>query len=141
SDFTGLALRLREAGKTVYGLGLQRTPQSLQNACDRFIALELLAADADSDEVDDAVAQNAGPTTTASGESSINLQSLLTKAVNATAGEDGWVNLAYFGSHLRRMNASFDPRTFGHAKLSSLVEAQRYLETVRRDGVLSVRVK
>lgn len=141
SDFTGLALRLREAGKTVYGLGLQRTPQSLQNACDRFIALELLAADAASDEVDDAVAQSGGPTTTAGGESSTNLQSLLTKAVNATAGEDGWVNLAYFGSHLRRMNASFDPRTFGHAKLSSLVEAQRYLETVRRDGVLSVRVK
>ena len=42
SDFTSLALRLRESGKVVYGLGRKRTPVSLQNACDKFIALEVL---------------------------------------------------------------------------------------------------
>ena len=56
SDFTGLALRLRESGKIVYGLGRQRTPQSLQNACDRFIALEVLGeepAEAAAERADD----------------------------------------------------------------------------------------
>jgi uncharacterized protein (TIGR00288 family) len=42
SDFTSLALRLRESGKVVYGLGGAKTPASLQNACDKFIRLELL---------------------------------------------------------------------------------------------------
>ena len=42
SDFTRLATRLRESGKTVYGLGRRRTPESLQAACDRFIFLEVL---------------------------------------------------------------------------------------------------
>ena len=32
SDFTSLATRLRESGKTVYGLGLRKTPESLRNA-------------------------------------------------------------------------------------------------------------
>ena len=40
SDFTRLAMRLRESGATVYGLGRRKTPQSFQTACDRFIFLE-----------------------------------------------------------------------------------------------------
>ena len=42
SDFTSLAIRLVEAGKTVYGLGRKKTPASLQNASTKFIGLELL---------------------------------------------------------------------------------------------------
>ena len=49
SDFTSLAMRLRESGKTVYGLGQQKTPSSLQNACDRFIMLEVLGTDSEDD--------------------------------------------------------------------------------------------
>jgi uncharacterized protein (TIGR00288 family) len=81
SDFTSLAVRLRESGKTVYGLGRRGTPVSLQNACDKFIALEVLGSEPEreADDEDDAPA--------------FNLQSLLTKAVNATAGDDGWTTL------------------------------------------------
>ena len=42
SDFTRLATRLRESGKTVYGIGRRRTPASLVAAVDRFIFLEVL---------------------------------------------------------------------------------------------------
>ena len=42
SDFTRLATRLRESGKTVYGLGRRRTPEALQSAVDKFIFLEVL---------------------------------------------------------------------------------------------------
>ena len=45
SDFTRLATRLRESGKTVYGLGLRKTPASLVAACDRFIYLEVLGSE------------------------------------------------------------------------------------------------
>jgi len=42
SDFTRLATRLREAGKTVIGMGERKTPKALISACDKFIYLEVL---------------------------------------------------------------------------------------------------
>ncbi len=42
SDFTKLAVRLRESGLQVYGFGEQKTPRSLIAACDKFIYIENL---------------------------------------------------------------------------------------------------
>src|SRR6185369_11831737 len=42
SDFTKLAIRLREAGMTVIGLGERKTPSPFIVACDKFIYLEIL---------------------------------------------------------------------------------------------------
>lgn len=42
SDFTKLAIRLREAGMLVVGMGEQKTPQSLVAACETFKYLDLL---------------------------------------------------------------------------------------------------
>lgn len=42
SDFTRLASRLREQGADVYGFGKQKTPESFQQACRRFIYTEKL---------------------------------------------------------------------------------------------------
>jgi uncharacterized protein (TIGR00288 family) len=137
SDFTSLALRLRESGKKVYGLGRKTTPPSLQNACDRFIALEVLMTEAQDEESDDKredeKAEEDAP--------SLNLQSALTKAVNAMADEEGWVTVSQIGNHLTRTHASFDPRNFGHSKLTALVQAQPYLETRGDAKRLEARLK
>lgn len=42
SDFTRLAMRLRESGKRVYGIGSRKTPEVFTNACDRFTFTEVL---------------------------------------------------------------------------------------------------
>ena len=42
SDFTKLAIRLREAGNLVVGMGEQKTPNSLVAACETFKYLDLL---------------------------------------------------------------------------------------------------
>jgi hypothetical protein len=42
SDFTRLAIRLREAGMKVIGIGEQKTPKPFISACDRFIFIEVL---------------------------------------------------------------------------------------------------
>lgn len=136
SDFTGLALRLRESGKVVYGLGRKRTPLSLQNACDRFIQLENLGETEDAGEAADAEADSEAEDTP-----KLNLQSVLVKAVNATADDDGWSTVSLMGNHLSRTHANFDPRTFGHGKLSSLVTAQSYLETEPEGRTIKVRLK
>lgn len=139
SDFTSLALRLRESGKVVYGLGRQRTAVSLQNACDRFIMLEVLGTEESrnqepDDEPDDGTESDEPA-------QQLNLQSVLTKAVNATADDDGWTTLGAIGNHLARSLPSWDTRTFGHSKLSSLVADQPYLETRPSGTHLQVALK
>ena len=42
SDFTKLAYRMKEAGKTVIGMGKQKTNESLAKACDEFKLLDLI---------------------------------------------------------------------------------------------------
>ncbi len=142
SDFTSLALRLRESGKKVYGLGRKTTPSSLQNACDRFIALEVLMAESVEEEpADKAAVAKTQDKPPAHEAPTINLQSALTKAINARAGDDGWVTVAELGNHLTRTHASFDPRNFGHTKLTALVAAQPYVETRGDAKRLEARLK
>jgi uncharacterized protein (TIGR00288 family) len=138
SDFTSLAIRLRESGKTVYGLGRRGTPVSLQNACDKFIALEVLGGDSGSSDGEDIERSSDQPDDDAP---VLNLQSVLTKAVNATADDDGWTTLGAIGNHLARSYPSFDPRTYGHTKLGSLVSDQPYLETRPAGNHLEVALK
>jgi uncharacterized protein (TIGR00288 family) len=141
SDFTRLATRLRESGKRVYGLGRRKTPESLRRAVDQFIFLEVLQ------EQDRAESAQTEPGPEAAGEPAgdaagrINLQSALTRAVNATSGDDGWSALGLVGQHLSRAHADFDPRDFGHQKLSTLVDQQPYLETRTEGSQRQVRLK
>jgi NYN domain/OST-HTH/LOTUS domain len=127
SDFTRLATRLRESGKTVYGLGRRRTPASLQAACDKFIFLEVLREEADPEEADDTDAEP--------GEDSLpDLRPALEAAVRSTAQEDGWAPLSAVGSYLGKTHASFDPRHYGFPRLSALADAQSYLDFEHPDG-------
>jgi hypothetical protein len=135
SDFTRLASRLRESGKTVYGVGRERTPRALQEACDQFLLLELLgtADAAPANEIDEVggepdEADEAGETSEAEAAPDLpNLQSLLTRAVNNAAGEDGWANLSSLGTNLRRLFSAFEPKRYGFDTLLPLVDAQPFL--------------
>jgi hypothetical protein len=48
---------------------------------------------------------------------------LLKKAFNRTVREDGWAHLSEFGSHLKQLDTSFDPKIHGFEKLSELIKA------------------
>lgn len=144
SDFTRLATRLRESGKRVYGLGMRKTPESLRRAVDQFIFLELLTEQTEQDKNPEDGPPDEGrsaPSSDDSPEQTINLQSALTKAVNATSGDDGWSTLGTIGQHLSRAHADFDPRAFGHQKLSTLVEEQPYLETRSEGSMVQARLR
>ncbi len=131
SDFTRLVTRLRESGRTVYGLGRRRTPQSLVAACDKFIYLEVLGhdeeggAERDTDEAD-----TPGEDVPALPE----VGPLLTSAVEATSNDDGWAHLGAVGSFLTTRHASFDSRNYGFSKLIALVRAQPDLEVEQSTG-------
>ena len=42
SDFTPLAIRLRESGMYVIGIGEEKTPKAFVQACDKFIRIEVI---------------------------------------------------------------------------------------------------
>ena len=138
SDFTRLATRLRESGKRVYGFGRRKTPESLRRAVDQFTFLEVLAEQDHQNETDDGAVAPAAP---AGDAPTINLQSALTRAINAVSGDDGWATLGTVGQHLARAHADFDPRDFGHQKLSSLVAEQPYLQTRTEGSRTQVRLR
>ena len=127
SDFTRLATRLRESGKTVYGLGRRRTPASLVAACDRFIYLQVLgheeaSADAESEPDDEAAALIP------------QLRPILTAAVDSTSADDGWTTLSAVGTHISKNNPSFDSRNYGFQKLVELARAQDYVDVEQNPG-------
>jgi uncharacterized protein (TIGR00288 family) len=151
SDFTSLAHRLRESGKTVYVLGENKAPDALKYACDKFIDLEVVHSeersdddqdDEDDDRRDDA-RDDARDDTEATAPPTFNLQSALTRAINAVSDDDGWASLGALGNQLNRTHPSFDARTFGGsaARLSTLVAAQPYLETSGTGNGMRVRRK
>ena len=133
SDFTSLAIRLRGSGRTVYGMGLRKTPQSLRQAVDRFIFLEDLHDGGGAEEpapVEDPAEPRQIP----------DLRRLLERAVNGTAHDDGWASLSSVANHVTRVEPSFSVKDYGASKLVDLVRAQDYLEVEQRDGG-SVRVR
>lgn len=64
--------------------------------------------------------------------------SLLRRAVATAQDDDGWSNLAVVGVHVSNQ-ASFDPRNYGYAKLSTLVDATDLFELQRRQNGIYVK--
>jgi NYN domain/OST-HTH/LOTUS domain len=124
SDFTRLATRLRESGKTVYGLGRRRTPASLVAACDRFIYLEVLGSEASASPAGEDEAAAPLP----------DLRKIMVGAINSTSHDDGWTSLSAVGSHINTNDPSFDSRNYGYPKLIELARAQDYVEVEQLPG-------
>ena len=118
SDFTRLAQRLREEGLEVYGFGERKAVEAFRNACNRFIYVEnLLEAEPEEKKggaaPTRAVAQKKDPPSKA--------RKIIAGAIGE-ADADGWENLASVGQRIQGAHPDFDPRSYGCANLSTLVE-------------------
>lgn len=145
SDFTGLALRIREEGLTVLGFGEQKTPEAFRNACHKFIFTEVLrpvSPPKGSASPKAAPAKPAPPVSSASAEPKAPSKSsppafprefILDALASTKNDEAGWVHLGAFGSYLTKIKPDFDPRLYGFKKLSDLVkDMQDVLEIKER---------
>ncbi|MDQ3616933.1 MAG: NYN domain-containing protein [Actinomycetota bacterium] len=137
SDFTRLATRLREAGKTVYGLGWRKTPTAFISACDKFTFLEVLSEHPldgtdDSPPPDRQEAQESVRTSNAAVTPFVpkllDVREILAPAITGTSKESGWSSLSSVGSYIGKNHASFDPRNYGFTRLSELVRTLPYVE-------------
>ena len=67
---------------------------------------------------------------------------LIRKAISQLDDEGGWVALGRVGQRLAELASDFDPRTYGQAKLSDLVERAGPFESRRSEsGHVQVRLK
>lgn len=134
SDFTRLAARIREQGVDVYGFGEQKTPESFRQACKRFIYTENLGPAALPSEGSSADTSPVKPVS-ATKQSASAAVPLIEAALGQLEDFDGWYPLAAAGSRLLALKPDFDPRTYGCAKLVSLVERSQAFEVERRDNL------
>ncbi len=123
SDYTRLATRIREEGLFVIGVGEKKTPEAFVNACNLFIHCENLV---DKTEVKKKAAKKEKSDTP-------DPKPLLIQAFEMIAKEEEWVHLSALGSVLRKLNPAFDPRTFGHERLTSLIKDYPKVFTLKRD--------
>ncbi len=156
SDYTRLATRLRESGHFVMGVGEKKTPDAFVKACERFIYVENLDVQEASPGAGAGAGATAGTETKARSKRSSSaaksqpaklsknseLMGKLRKAFNIAKGEEDEVSLSLIGQALRRLDPGFDPRSYGHASLSSLVSALKdQLETRREEKGNTVMVR
>ncbi|HJB99105.1 MAG TPA: NYN domain-containing protein [Candidatus Flavonifractor merdavium] len=149
SDFTRLAIRLREAGKKVYGMGERKTPNPFIVACDKFVYIEVIRSAAEKAKAEEVKGEEprqekvpkakkpakkkeeAAPAPATAPEppepeSKVPkaVVELIADAVETMADEDGYAFMGDLGNLLVKKQPDFDPRNFGFSKLTQLV---RYL--------------
>ena len=162
SDFTRLAIRLREAGKKVYGMGEKKTPNPFIVACDKFVYIEVIRSAAQQERAEEAAREEpkeppkparraarkkgaeAAPPPAPEAEPPSRVPkeiiTLLADSVEMLADEDGYAPLGEVANLLVRKKRDFDPRNFGFSKLSKLVKAlPRFEVDVRQGGQANMK--
>jgi uncharacterized LabA/DUF88 family protein len=154
SDFTRLAQRLREEGLTVYGFGERKTPEAFVAACDKFVYTELLlpakpavaakeptkssqgkkAAPAAGRAAKATTPAAAPPSTPAPSARSSLPVDLIRQAIDEASDDSGWAPLANVGSYMTKVKPDFDPRLYGHKKLSELLRRASEFVVEERPG-------
>lgn len=135
SDFTGLAMRLREEGLTVLGFGEKKTPDAFRNACHKFVFTELLRPNAAVEPIGSPkkikdkpkVAPSQAPANKIEEPKLEFPKEFVLTALEKSIDDAGWAQMGTFGSYLTKLQPDFDSRLYGYKKLSDLVKAKTEL--------------
>ncbi len=138
SDFTPLAMRLRQDGVLVYGFGRATTPEAFKGACTRFIEVDaLIASEASDDASELGQIPSADDAKKPVDEDVIDLLGAAWKA--SKRDKQGFANLSEMGN-IANNRSSFDARTYGFKRLSDLIESiSGHFRIERRDDGVYVK--
>lgn len=122
SDFTLLAKEIRENGVPVIGMGEEKTPSAFINACKKFVFLNSLL-----DEGNSEIDNNSNLETSNITNIEVIQNSILEIIVdNENKGRK--TELGELGSRLTKKYPEFDTRNYGFSKLSSFVQSIEGIE-------------
>lgn len=125
-DFTRLAIRLRESGMAVVGMGEEKTPRSFRTACSQFTVLENLI-DEDDEE-----------STSISKEV---IESAIINIITENENKDKETGLGEIGSRLLNKYPDFDVRNYGYSLLSRFLEEIPSLKLVKNNTRVNVELR
>lgn len=141
SDFTRLAIRLREAGMKVFGFGEKKTPKPFITACDKFIYIEILKPEP-LVTIELATKNKSRFKTESKPLDKIDREivTLITESVEDLADENGWTFLGNLGNFILKRRPDFDPRNYGFSKLLPLIKYINKFQIDERDsGINNIR--
>lgn len=166
SDFTRLAVRLREAGKTVIGLGESKTPAPFCAACNEFKFLDRITDDDDKDEQkkkkksEDSKKKTSGKQTAAKKEQTelpenddlsadeetaitplSKIEDSLKDIILASGDETNGIDMGELGSRLQKRHPDFDTRNYGYSKFSIFLKKFDYLAMEHIGTSINVMLK
>ena len=134
SDFTPLALRLREEGKEVVGIGERQTPAPFRESCGTFVELEPLppleppdpepsppAETVPPPSMDVPPSPPASPASPQKPSVSITVRRTIASAINDLSLRNGRCLLTCLGSELKKRMPGFTPKAYGFSQLSRLL--------------------
>ncbi len=154
SDFTRLAIRLREAGMKVFGFGEKKTPVPFISACDKFIYIEILKSWNETEKPEPKISKikKTSKTTKIKEEAPVvappvasfdpthlkqsrDLSRLVESSLSDLADEHGWTFLGDLGNLILKRQPDFDPRNYGFKKLLPLIKSlNRFVIDERNTG-------
>ncbi len=130
SDFTRLAIRLREAGMTVFGIGERKTPAPFIAACDKFIYIENIKQPGDAPvKVAEEPQQPrdrkkaAQPQSGREDKLPRSLIRLIAQSVADLSDGDDGVYMGELGNLIMKKKPDFDCRNYGFKSLSALIKS------------------
>jgi uncharacterized LabA/DUF88 family protein len=134
SDFTRLAIRLRESGMKVIGIGEKKTPNSFIVACDRFIYIEVLdGATKKIRKIANTPTKLPKATTSKTTSKPVEKEivtkidtqtiELIEDTLEAIGDDDGWAFLGDVGNLISKKKPEFDPRNYGFSKLTPMLKS------------------
>lgn len=110
SDYTRLAVRIKESGYTVYGYGEKKTPEAFIKSCDKFTYLENLAQSIDYERMRELTQDE-------------KLMTTVKSAVDAAYDETGWSEISRIGQIIRNRESDFDYQEYGFKTLTDMIRA------------------
>ncbi|MHC1709382.1 MAG: NYN domain-containing protein [Methanomassiliicoccales archaeon] len=125
SDYTSLALRIKEHGKFVMGIGSESTHKSFTNACTKFIKIENIVepkVDGASDSKKPNVIKKNGNeiVTIDAVTKDEELKKILINAYDSVAATSQVVHLAALGVFISKIHPGFDYRNYDVSKFRDL---------------------
>ena len=142
SDFTRLAIRLREAGQRVIGIGEKKTPSAFIAACDKFTYIEVIFESSEETKNDQdenghsehkPQAQQKGkrrqPSHLHNTKVPDDIVQIIADSVADLAGDSGAVFMGELGNLIQKKKPDFDHRDFGYKSLSTMVKSIDRFET------------
>ena len=130
SDFTRLAMRLREANMYVIGMGESKTPVALTKACNKFIHLNLIyeqpaAPAAEVPAADDHLHEDYSTASIAKTNAVTSIgeiEEAIISIVNDNENKGKTTYMGEIGSRLSSKFTDFDVRNYGYTKLLTFLK-------------------